>query len=380
MSTVKAPYNFVPLPEDVFFPDWADQISQDLPFNDEVSGTIELTILANSPIFVRNGYSGTAKDNSFCHTPDGKYFIPATTVKSCIRSVVEILSFGKMKPITEKIKGYKKSPASLEAKRQQLSAEKQKKVVHSMDLAECMFGLISDDYGIRGRIQFSNFMCINPVAMPQDKQRLIYILNSPNPACKPTYLQSDNDRYFDYDSNYRAEDILNGWKRYVLKDRADLRGKDKESRTTSTIMPLNKGSVFKGKIHFHNLRPQEYGALLCALTWNNEPECYHQIGQAKPYGYGRVSITIDDDTKKQSQYYIRQYREMMKEWLTTLGEEETTWRNTYSVYELFTLANYKASVNDRQFQYMRSDDLKEAKNNHESLPPLNDILSEEQEE
>lgn len=376
MATVKAPYNFVPLPEDVFFPSWAEQISQDLPFSNGLSGTIDVTITAKTPIFVHNGYSGGAKDNAFCHTPDGRFFIPATTVKSCIRSVLEIMSFCKMKPATKEIKGYRKSPDSMEKDRQVRSANKQQKPGVQNDLAECIFGFTSDDESLRGRVQFTNFFCTKPVNMPSGKNRMIYILNSPNPACLSMYVQSDGDKYFDYNSKY-AEDSLNGWKRYVLKQKADLRGKDHETRNTSTLQPLNGGSIFEGKIHYHNLLPQELGALLCALSWNREKNCCHQIGQAKPYGYGQVQISLDEQTLNSASNYISQYKEMMKNWLASLNEEEITWRNTYSVFELFTLASYKAAVNDSRFQYMRNDQLKEAKKEKASLSLLNDILDKD---
>lgn len=99
---IKAPFNFVPLSDKVFFPDWADKISQDIPFEDGVSGTIELKITAQTPIFVRNGH--TPKDaedknnkySSFSKTSDNQYFIPATSIKGSIRNVLEIMSFGKM--------------------------------------------------------------------------------------------------------------------------------------------------------------------------------------------------------------------------------------------------------------------------------------------
>lgn len=100
---IKAPFNFVPLSDKVFFPDWADQISHDIPFEDGVSGTIELKITAESPIFVRNGHTKTDADaknetySSFSKTPNGKYFIPATSIKGAIRNVLEIMSFGKMR-------------------------------------------------------------------------------------------------------------------------------------------------------------------------------------------------------------------------------------------------------------------------------------------
>lgn len=93
---IKAPFNFVPLSEYVFFPEWADQISQDIPFRDGVSGSIQLKMTAKTPVFVRNGHNRNMEETSFSHTPGGKYFIPATSIKGCVRNVLEILGFGKM--------------------------------------------------------------------------------------------------------------------------------------------------------------------------------------------------------------------------------------------------------------------------------------------
>lgn len=108
MATIKAPFNFVPLSDKVYFPEWADQISQDIPFEDGVSGTIELKITAQTPIFVRNGHTkedGEEKNEtykSFSKDPNGKYFIPGTSIKGCIRNALEILSFGKIDSIDNK--------------------------------------------------------------------------------------------------------------------------------------------------------------------------------------------------------------------------------------------------------------------------------------
>lgn len=101
MSNIKAPFNFVPLNEKVFYPDWVDQISQDIPFADELSGSFTLNIEAHSPIFVRNGnLEGKdipldQRDNSFSNH-NGNYFIPGTSIKGMLRSVLEILSFSKL--------------------------------------------------------------------------------------------------------------------------------------------------------------------------------------------------------------------------------------------------------------------------------------------
>jgi CRISPR-associated protein (TIGR03986 family) len=103
--SIRAPFNFVPLNNVAFFPKWNNQISHDFPMQDGVSGYIDFKMTSESPIFVRNGYTrndAQGKNDtykSFSKAPDGKYFIPATTIKGCIRSVLEIMSFGKLSQV-----------------------------------------------------------------------------------------------------------------------------------------------------------------------------------------------------------------------------------------------------------------------------------------
>lgn len=117
MATIKAPYNFVPLEDTVFFPEWQNRISQDIPFSDGVSGRIDIKIEAKTPIFVRNGQAqlteqekkeGKKGDDSFSHTDDGRYFIPGTSIKGELRNVLEILSFGKMTQVQDARFGIRK--------------------------------------------------------------------------------------------------------------------------------------------------------------------------------------------------------------------------------------------------------------------------------
>jgi CRISPR-associated protein (TIGR03986 family) len=89
---ITAPYNFVPLNNKVVTPWWAKHISHDIPFENAQSGTLELTITAKSPIYVRNSGKDTL---SFNNDPKG-YFIPGSSIKGMIRNVLEIMSFGKM--------------------------------------------------------------------------------------------------------------------------------------------------------------------------------------------------------------------------------------------------------------------------------------------
>lgn len=92
---ITAPYNFVPLNKEVFYPSWAEDISHDVPFKDGESGEIDITITAKSPIFIRN-HSKDDKSAEFCNY-NGEYYIPATSLKGVIRTISEILSFSKLK-------------------------------------------------------------------------------------------------------------------------------------------------------------------------------------------------------------------------------------------------------------------------------------------
>ena len=100
---IHAPYNFVPLADKVFFPDWAGQVSQDIPFSDGISGELQCTLTAQSPIYVRNGGAEREQimdsrindSHSFFKMGD-EYIIPGASLKGMLRSVIEIMSFAKM--------------------------------------------------------------------------------------------------------------------------------------------------------------------------------------------------------------------------------------------------------------------------------------------
>lgn len=99
---IKAPYNFVPLNKKVVVPHWGKHISHDIPFRDGVSGSIQVKITAKSPIFVRDGAPKPQSEDdprppNWFSQFENQPFIPGSSLRGMIRSVVEIMSFGKMK-------------------------------------------------------------------------------------------------------------------------------------------------------------------------------------------------------------------------------------------------------------------------------------------
>ncbi|MBC8753940.1 TIGR03986 family CRISPR-associated RAMP protein [Kordia sp. YSTF-M3] len=104
MSIVTSSYNFVPLNENVCFPEWADAVSQDVPLQGAVSGVIELNITAKTPIFVRGECTATQESGhqefSFMRH-NNRYCIPGSSIKGTIANVLEILSFGKLQKVND---------------------------------------------------------------------------------------------------------------------------------------------------------------------------------------------------------------------------------------------------------------------------------------
>ena len=80
---IKSSYRFIPVEKDqsYFSPAWKSAVSQDVPLKGFVSGEIVYTLRANTAVFIKG------EDGKFCNI-HGAYFIPGTSIKGCIRSVL----------------------------------------------------------------------------------------------------------------------------------------------------------------------------------------------------------------------------------------------------------------------------------------------------
>lgn len=576
MATIKAPFNFVPLSDKVFFPNWADQISQDIPFSDGISGTIDLKITAKSPIFIRNGHTREDKEanndeyQSFSRTPDGRYFIPATSIKGCFRNVLEIMSFGKMKQVqnesfyirdlsngsdgtfyTHKIKpenihcGWlvndnekysiddcglpwrisideieQKTGCGLETfvksnifdkdenktskkkfdifkdcgfdlewnfspdedlkkalkvgNRQfvrfddegepgtivftgqpsqrkigkkitkkgehswtgkyfefvfpkQVDENKQKvddcvikafKSIHKNsfdydkfrknqlssgqripvffmydeeghvdsiglsymykyptyntvfsgipkdqlsakpDLSECLFGYTQNDNSLKGRVQFSNAFA----SKVHECKPVELALSSPNPSYYPLYLGNGE--------TWNSQQVkIAGRKRYPVRN--TISNNNGTEAMTATIKPLDKNSIFEGRINFFNLKPEEVGALLAAITFDEHPNCYHSIGSGKPLGYGKVHVDskLNGTPNDDESYYIALFDNLMQAQLGISLKTDNT------IKELLLMSKGIPVGRDNEFSYMKMDTKKE---NNEFLSAKDEYFYGEQ--
>ena len=109
MAKITAPYNFVPLNKYVYCPDWADQVSQDIPFSDGEDGYIEVTWRNVSPLCIRDASSGDDGYSMHIKQPDGSrlYFIPGSSLRGMLRNTLNIMSFGKMEQYDNRFFGHR---------------------------------------------------------------------------------------------------------------------------------------------------------------------------------------------------------------------------------------------------------------------------------
>ncbi|WP_406041893.1 TIGR03986 family CRISPR-associated RAMP protein [Succinimonas sp.] len=107
-TKIVTPYDFVPVSSWVFSPDWAKDVTHDVPFRDGLSGRIDYEIRNFSPLCVghntvtkRNSKNESVKTLVWEHDGTGKQVIPGSSVKGMLRTALEIASFSKMQCVRD---------------------------------------------------------------------------------------------------------------------------------------------------------------------------------------------------------------------------------------------------------------------------------------
>ena len=531
---IKAPYNFVPLAQKVVFPEWADQVSIDQPFEDGISGTINVKYTAQTPVFVGNGKSDNNSTIPNYKAANGKYAIPGSSLRGMLRNVMEIASFGKFNRVSnaalsvrdltpaakelyrshftnKSIKGgwlvfentdwmlypvgyqrvedseiekqYNLKFGSLKIREdsvarikklhnevkvffsneeskvsrikrtsyrgsaegfivltgnpggkkhldfifenkskekisidkntilqfKQINASKaadQKRglnlskklneyqhigypgipvfylsdengkpeslglsmmyrlpysntihdaIMHSsdthfsdkMDFVECIFGKISNEknMSLRGRVQFEDAVTdSNSLAAKVDT-----VLGNPKSTYYPNYIQQDVTKS-KYETLMNGDVRLRGWKRYPTRNNPNpLKVENGQENVASHFSPLEKGTVFEGKIHFHNLKKEELGLLLWAITWGNDNNLSHAVGMGKSYGFGQIKADISSLSFLENTSMENIYKEASTEeknaWIQNfelyMAEKVVGWNICPQLVELKAMANPK---------------------------------------
>lgn len=250
------------------------------------------------------------------------------------------------------------------------------------DLTELMFGYIDEaekgQHSLRARIHF-DLACQSGEARADEAKATV--LNSPKASYYPNYIDQNNKSQVQSHKTYDDSDARpRGWKRYPARDQLSKGIESVDNDKISTILhPLKAGTTFKGRVVFHNLRPEELGALLWALTWGGEKNLRHSLGMGRPLGYGQASFKLEEPDIRpndpsrniNAENALQAFKDFMDDQVEELG---SGWRENFTIETLLAMADFER-VKNRILEHMtldmkgRNNPFNKAKDEKRALPP-----------
>ncbi len=233
-----------------------------------------------------------------------------------------------------------------------------------LDLAETMFGRTGDDaHSLRGRVSIEPLLVQDQA---QELDRKTTILGSPRLSYYPNYIEQPHvDRStwkiqgeYEYKTCEDEDAKARGWKRYPVPqaDATPDAPDTGDSRSSTSFIPLAEDVRFCGDIHIHNLRTAELGALVWALTWGGEDDKRHNIGMAKPYGYGVIRVEIIEQdlalhTMDGNSVSFENLAQYMQQFAALMQSEIPAWEDSEQITELLAMADPERSWDHDRRQY-----------------------------
>jgi len=229
------------------------------------------------------------------------------------------------------------------------------------DLCKTIFGFTENDNLLKGRVQFGHAFCKKTINENELLPEVKGVLGNPKASYYPLYLKHDSNRYNTYDNKGI---IIAGRKRYRIhkgKTTTSLpQGNDNE-KVISSFKPLPSDLQFKLRINIHNLKPIEIGAIISAITFHDHESCFHNIGLAKGYGFGKIKCNITNllGLANNKDYYMRVFEEEINHF--TLKQCNTNWYESEQITALFNIAQVHE---DDDLRIMSLEDYKKYKTNN----------------
>lgn len=234
-----------------------------------------------------------------------------------------------------------------------------------VDLPQSVFGYVKGEKALKGRVQFGNAF-IDNAKLEASKA---FVLGSPKPSFYPFYVEQKGDSKLE--TYFSKTTKLSGYKRYLIHQKCEngVEVTDKNKRVVSIFKPLSAGTKFSETIYFHNLKDYELGALLAAITFCNKYEkCFHSLGYAKPFGYGKLKVRgvkVDSDSNESDETLYGRYVSKMCERLKLNDEQALLGLFDY----LFLLAsgNYANKSGGIRYPDMQKKEFNAIKNKKHSI-------------
>lgn len=253
----------------------------------------------------------------------------------------------------------------------------------AIDYCKAIFGYSQGKESYKSKVSFSDAKIT--CGQGQGQQVLpekSFILAEPKPTSYWDYLIQDQG------SSESGEPVtyndsgmkLRGIKQYWLHaeaaqpeqtvKREKKSGSEKENDgPESTFQPLDKGTVFTGKIRFWNLTKEELGLLLWSIRLK-PGKSRMNVGKAKPYGYGNISLDLTSAKRLDMQQAysleglnldpfidinveeaIRAYRKHINGFLEGSSIDELS-----SIREFFAMKNFADIPSEDKIKYMSIDE------------------------
>lgn len=249
-----------------------------------------------------------------------------------------------------------------------------------VDYASAIFGYSNEKGSYKSRVSFADAVLMDET--PRKKNRVQLVLAEPKASSYRDYVKQEKDNNITYNKDgFR----LRGIKQYWLHNK-EYNEYNENKNVVSSFVPLAEGSRFSGKVRFHNLKREELGLLLWGIQL--EKNSWMNVGKAKAYGYGNVSVKISElnimETEKaynpagklelfpyraeSAKEYIEDYKKFISQALDIKDLE----RNG----TVFTFFNMKDSnqIPDQELVRYMSIDKKEYQSRKRPLPSVNAIL------
>mgnify|MGYP000957079367 CR=1 FL=1 len=239
------------------------------------------------------------------------------------------------------------------------------------DMATLLFGRVGDkpEDCLRGRVTFHHAVADgNPQPQPQPAT----ILNGPKPTYYPNYIRqpaAQNNRIPQNQGYATFMDDrcqIRGWKRYPARPAAQVQaltaGQNGNTAVQVILHTLPAGTAFTTRMHFHNLKPEELGALCWALTWGGADGLRHGLGMGKPFGFGQLTIAIGGADLRpnrpgDSALTWEQYRDAFIASMDAAHERARgrgkKWRDSDEIRALLGMADPRRQPAQGQLRHMR---------------------------
>ncbi|MEX1027458.1 MAG: RAMP superfamily CRISPR-associated protein [Candidatus Paceibacterota bacterium] len=245
-----------------------------------LSGLIECTLEALTPLIIGDG-----KGDFVRHKHNHRPYIPATSLKGSIRSLVELVGNAAVPfPNVTIDSAHELSQARVESEGQV-----------KFDVAARTFGYLNAGHVFAGLVQFGDGELVGDATVAQWPTYSVAV-GQPKPSHQPFYPGSNRRKSYHHQPSAER-----------------LTGPHAGITQTSTVRPAPPGTTFRFSVDFRNLRDGELNLLLYCLALEDEvsvtlspaalgPDAReqkilcgpmrHKLGGCKPHGGGSADIRI----------------------------------------------------------------------------------------